>query len=161
MHFSPPQPRASGPARSPASGAVRVSRVRHEYATGDRAQELQDTGVGTDLAHQSFNLVDELDALLFVLFSFAVLLLKQPSTLGRLSRTAQESVRGFELGERLGWSKTHLLCHLLQHLCTLSLPALPFIFNLQQQCLREQHWISSGLGHGSQAAGLLSHGKHT
>eukprot|EP01043_Picozoa_sp_COSAG02_P026590 COSAG02_NODE_1536_length_12051_cov_8.897674_6_plen_72_part_00 len=64
----------------------------------DKAQELRYADIGTDLAHQSFDLVDELEALLFVLFSLAVLLLKQSSAFGRLSRTAQDSVRGASWG---------------------------------------------------------------
>ena len=103
-----------------------------------KTPELKHTGVSTDLTHQGFNLVDKLEPFLFVLFALTVLLLEQPSTFGRLSSNGTEPVRGASWGE--GWRyKAHLLCHLVQHFCTLNLPAPPFLFNLDQQRLRKQH----------------------
>ena len=81
---APRLPRASDPECSPAGGAVWVAQV-----TNSAAQLLGHAGGSTDLAHQSFDLVNELQALLFVLFALSVLLLKQPSTFGGLPRTRQ------------------------------------------------------------------------
>ena len=126
--------------------------------TNSTAQELGHAGVSTDLAHQSFNLVDELQALLLVLFALSVLLLKQPSAFGRLRRNAQNLRKRSKFG-RAGRDKAHLLCHLLQHLCALVLPPLPFIFDLEQQRLRRNPSRPSvGCGMGPAAAAAAAAG---
>lgn len=121
-------------------------------------------GGGRHLAHQSFDLVDQLETLFFVGHSLTVLLLQQPSALGSLRTTPPPPPRSENASDHYPkpvwecWqsSDAHLLRHLLQHLCPLGLPALPLPLDLDEQHLRSRR--TGARQRGQSGAGLRRRG---